>query len=92
MSPTSGWLIDRRGYSTDPRGVDMSYEESSALAHLSQEQACRTEDHKEEVEAFLEKRRPLSSGGRCAPPLLSIGNDCTVSPIVPPTELMRARF
>ena len=44
------------------RSLDLSFRESLELAHVAQEQARRTEDHKEAAQAFLEKRRPNFQG------------------------------
>ena len=44
------------------RSLDSSMEESLEIAHVAQEQARSTEDHKEAVQAFLEKRRPEFKG------------------------------
>ena len=44
------------------RSLEMDFEESLALAHVAQEQARSTEDHKEAVQAFLEKRQPEFKG------------------------------
>ncbi len=44
------------------RSLDLSFRESLELAHVAQEQARSTEDHKEAVQAFLEKRRPNFQG------------------------------
>jgi enoyl-CoA hydratase/carnithine racemase len=44
------------------QSLDLNFEESLALAHVAQEQARKTEDHKEAVRAFLEKRRPEFKG------------------------------
>jgi 2-(1,2-epoxy-1,2-dihydrophenyl)acetyl-CoA isomerase len=44
------------------RGLETSLKESLELAHAAQEQARRTEDHKEAVRAFLEKRQPDFKG------------------------------
>ena len=40
------------------QSMDMSLSESIGLAHVAQEHARTTEDHKEAVQAFLEKRKP----------------------------------
>ena len=45
------------------RSLDMNFEESLDLAHVAQAQARKTEDHKEAVQAFLEKR-PAAFKGR----------------------------
>ena len=42
--------------------MDLSLSESIGLAHVAQEHARTTEDHKEAVQAFLEKRRPDVKG------------------------------
>ena len=44
------------------RSFDLNFEESLDLAHIAQEQARQTEDHKEATQAFLEKRRPVFKG------------------------------
>ena len=44
------------------RSLDMSFEESLDLAHVAQAQARKTEDHKEAVQAFLEKRSAIFKG------------------------------
>ncbi len=44
------------------RSMDLSFEESLDLAHVAQAQARKTEDHKEAVQAFLEKRPPVFKG------------------------------
>ena len=44
------------------RSLDLSFEESLDLAHVAQAQARKTEDHKEAVQAFLEKRPPVFKG------------------------------
>jgi len=44
------------------RSQDLSFAESLDLAHVAQAQARRTEDHKEAVQAFLEKRPPVFQG------------------------------
>ena len=44
------------------RSLDMSFEESLDLAHVAQAQARKTEDHKEAVQAFLEKRPAIFKG------------------------------
>jgi 2-(1,2-epoxy-1,2-dihydrophenyl)acetyl-CoA isomerase len=44
------------------RSLDSSMEESLEIAHVAQEQARSTEDHKEAVQAFLEKRQPKFRG------------------------------
>ncbi len=44
------------------RSLETDFEESLEIAHVAQEQARRTEDHKEAVQAFLEKRPPEFRG------------------------------
>ena len=44
------------------RSMDMDFEESLDLAHIAQAQARKTEDHKEAVQAFLEKRPAVFKG------------------------------
>ena len=44
------------------KSLETNLEESLALSHVAQEQARQTEDHKEAVRAFLEKRRPEFKG------------------------------
>lgn len=44
------------------KSLDMTFEESLALAHVAQEQVRSTEDHKEAVQAFIEKRQPKFTG------------------------------
>ena len=44
------------------KSLDMSFEDSLALAHVAQEQVRRTDDHKEAVQAFIEKRQPKFTG------------------------------
>ena len=44
------------------RSLEMDFEESLDLAHVAQEQVRKTEDHKEAVQAFLEKRPPEFKG------------------------------
>ena len=44
------------------RSMDLSLEESLDLAHVAQAQVRKTEDHKEAVQAFLEKRPPVFKG------------------------------
>ena len=44
------------------RSLDMDFEESLDLAHIAQAQARKTEDHKEAVQAFLEKRPAVFKG------------------------------
>ena len=44
------------------RSLETDLEESLEIAHVAQEQARQTEDHKEAVQAFLEKRRPNFKG------------------------------
>jgi enoyl-CoA hydratase/carnithine racemase len=40
----------------------MDFEDSLDLAHVAQEQVRKTDDHKEAVQAFLEKRPPNFQG------------------------------
>ena len=44
------------------KSLDMSFEDSLALAHVAQEQVRRTDDHKEAVHAFIAKRQPKFTG------------------------------
>ena len=44
------------------RSMDLDFEESLDLAHVAQAQARKTEDHKEAVQAFLEKRPAVFKG------------------------------
>ncbi len=44
------------------RSLEMDFEDSLDLAHVAQEQVRKTEDHKEAVQAFLEKRPPDFKG------------------------------
>ena len=44
------------------RSLEMDFEDSLDLAHVAQEQVRKTEDHKEAVQAFLEKRPPNFQG------------------------------
>ena len=44
------------------RGLETDYRKSLEIAHVAQEQARKTEDHKEAVQAFLEKRQPNFKG------------------------------
>ncbi len=44
------------------RSMDLGFEESLDLAHVAQSQARKTEDHKEAVQAFLEKRPAVFKG------------------------------
>ena len=44
------------------QSLDMSLKDSLHLANVAQDQARSTEDHKEAVQAFLEKRRPEFKG------------------------------
>lgn len=44
------------------RSLETGFEESLEIAHIAQEQARSTEDHKEAVQAFLEKRQPNFQG------------------------------
>ena len=44
------------------RSLETDFEESLKIAHVAQEQARSTEDHKEAVQAFLEKRQPEFKG------------------------------
>ena len=45
------------------KSLSMDFEEALDLAHVAQEQVRKTEDHKEAVQAFLEKR-PAEFKGR----------------------------
>ena len=44
------------------RSLETDFEESLEIAEVAQEQAQRTQDHKEAVQAFLEKRQPNFQG------------------------------
>ena len=45
------------------KSLSMDFEEALDLAHVAQEQVRKTQDHKEAVQAFLEKR-PANLTGR----------------------------
>ena len=45
------------------KSLSMDFEEALDLAHVAQEQVRKTDDHKEAVQAFLEKR-PAEFKGR----------------------------
>lgn len=44
------------------RSLETDFEESLQISHVAQELARQTEDHKEAVQAFLEKRKPEFKG------------------------------
>ena len=44
------------------KSLETDFEESVAIAFVAQEQVRQTEDHKEAVQAFLEKRQPEFKG------------------------------
>ena len=44
------------------KSLETNLKESLDISHVAQEQARSTEDHKEAVQAFLEKRRPEFKG------------------------------
>ena len=44
------------------KSLETGLKESLEISHVAQEQARTTEDHKEAVQAFLEKRRPEFKG------------------------------
>ena len=44
------------------KSLSMDFEEALFLAHVAQEQVRKTEDHKEAVQAFLEKRPSVFTG------------------------------
>ena len=44
------------------RSLETDFEESLEISHVAQQQAQNTEDHKEAVQAFLEKREPKFQG------------------------------
>ena len=44
------------------KSLEMDFEESLQMSHVAQDLARKTEDHKEAVQAFLEKRKPDFKG------------------------------
>ena len=44
------------------KSLETDFEESLQISHIAQDLARQTQDHKEAVQAFLEKRKPEFKG------------------------------